>query len=76
MFEQTAAPRPTALPRWVSVLSTAIGSFGLGIWTGKRLLGSKPFDWFLDIFTVLFMAFWTLGSAIKAAKNGQMAKGE
>ncbi len=69
MFEQTAAPKATAVPRWMSVISTVIGSYGLGIWTGKRLLGSKPFDWFLDIFTVLLMALWTAGSAIRAAKN-------
>lgn len=69
MFEQTALSKPTAVPRWMYVLSTAIGSFGLGFWISKRLSGSRAFDWFLDISEVLFVAFWTVVSASKAAKE-------
>jgi hypothetical protein len=65
----------TTTSRWLAVVSTVIGSFGLGVWIGKRLLASKPpLDWFLDIVVVLSMFFWTLGSAIKAAKNSPLDK--
>lgn len=74
MSEQTAVPKPSAVSRWTAVLSTVIGSFGLGIWVGKRLLGSKPLDWFLDITTALCMLFWTVSSAVKAARNSPLER--
>jgi hypothetical protein len=60
----------TTTSRWPAIVSTVIGSFGLGIWVGKRLLASQPpVDWFLDIALVLTMLFWTVRSAIQAGKN-------
>ena len=47
----------TTLPS-LAVLSTVVGSFGLGNWGGKRLLVSRPpLDWFLDMAVVVSMLF-------------------
>jgi len=58
------------LPRWLAVLGAVLGSFSLGLMTGKLLMGAKPvIDWTMTIMDLIFGACFTTFFAILAAKH-------
>lgn len=63
-----------AMPRAFSVSGAVIGAFGLGVATGKLLMGAKPtIDWTLTGIQLASMLFWTILCSVMAVRRDSSA---
>lgn len=70
MFELLERPKAKPIPRQLAVSGAMIGSFGLGLATGKLVMGARPVvDWAMTIGNLILMLFWTSWFAVAAARR-------
>jgi hypothetical protein len=61
VFQALEQRQKPLLPRWLAVLGAVLGSFSLGLMTGKLLMGAKPvIDWTMTIMDFIRGMFYDL----------------
>ena len=75
MFDLLDARKPSKpyMSRRVAVWGLLVGAFAMGLGAGKLLAGAKPFDWTLEIMTLVFLLGWTIWCAFAAARRDDAA---